>query len=296
MEPRAGLWQDAPMAPVEIPPPSAPATTPSSDAVLTAARRGDPEALDELLRQYQPRVYRFGMRMCGDEEDAKDVLQETLFAAARSLRDFRGGSSLSTWLYAIARGFCVKKRRRSRFAPQEELPLDERSPALAVADPAPPLDEALASRQIERAVEEAIRGLKPEWREVLLLRDVEGLTAPEVAQVLGLRIEAVKSRLHRARAAVRERLQPLLEAGPAAASPACPDIAVRLSQYLEGEIGREECAVMEAHVDSCPRCRRACDALRQALGVCRALPAPEVPAEVQAAVRSGIRRLVAQGS
>jgi RNA polymerase sigma-70 factor (ECF subfamily) len=69
---------------------------PATDStILDAARRGDPDALDTLLRQYQPRIYRFGMRMCGDEEDAKDVLQETLFAAARSLRGFRGSSSLS---------------------------------------------------------------------------------------------------------------------------------------------------------------------------------------------------------
>jgi RNA polymerase sigma-70 factor (ECF subfamily) len=271
-------------------------TTALDDPILAAALAGDPEALDALLRQYQPRIYRFGMRMCRDEEDAKDVLQDTLFAAARSLRGFRGSSSLSTWLYSIARGFCIKKRRRSKFAPQEEVSLDARSPALAVPDPGPPLDEALASREVEQAVEAAIRALKPEWREVLLLRDVEGLTAPEVAEVLGLRVEAVKSRLHRARAAVREHLQPLLEAGAAPVSPSCPDIAARLSQYMEGEISREACAEMEGHVASCARCRRACDALRQALGVCRALPEPAVPAEVQQAVRSGIRRLLVAAS
>jgi RNA polymerase sigma-70 factor, ECF subfamily len=268
-------------------------TAASDDSILAAARAGDPDALDTLLRQYQPRIYRFGLRMCRDEEDAKDVLQETLLAAARSLRGFRGSSSLSTWLYSIARGFCIKQRRRSKFAPREEESLDERSPALAVPDPGRPLDEALASREIERAVEAAIRALKPAYREVLLLRDVEELTAPEVAEILGLRIEAVKSRLHRARAEVRGYLQPLLETGAPPPSAQCPDITSRLSRYLEGEISREACADLEAHVSTCPRCRRACDALRQALGVCRALPEPRVPADVQQAVRSGIRRLVA---
>lgn len=266
----------------------------ADDPILSAARAGDPDALDALLRRYQPSVYRFGLRMCRDEEDAKDVLQETLFAAARSLHGFRGSSSLSTWLYSIARGFCIKKRRRSKFAPSEEVPLDGGSPALAVPDPGPPLDEALASREIERAVEAAIRSLKPEWREVLLLRDVEGLTAQEVAEVLGLRVEAVKSRLHRARAEVRETLQPLLEKAAPAPSPACPDIATHLSRYLEGEISREACADLEAHVSACPRCRGACDALRQVLGVCRALPEPVVPAEVQRQVRAGIRRILTE--
>ena len=265
----------------------------ADDSMLNAARAGDPDALDALLRRYQPSIYRFGLRMCRDEEDAKDVLQETLFAAARALHGFRGSSSLSTWLYSIARGFCIKKRRRSRFAPKEEVSLDGGSPALAVPDPRPPLDEALASQEVERAVEAAIRSLKPEWREVLLLRDVEGLTAQEVAEVLGLRVEAVKSRLHRARAAVREALQPLLEKTAPAPSPACPDIATHLSRYLEGEISREACADLEAHVSACPRCRGACDALRQVLGVCQALPEPAVPAEVQKQVRAGIRRILA---
>lgn len=263
------------------------------DPVLAAARAGDDAALDALLRQYQPRIYRFGLRMCRDEEDAKDVLQDTLFAAARSLHGFRGASSLSTWLYAIARGFCIKKRRRSKLAPQEEVSLSAGSPAFAVPDPGRSADETLASREVEQAIEQAIRALRPAYREVLLLRDVEGLTAPETAEVLGLRIEAVKSRLHRARAAVRQHLQPLLEGGPAAPNPGCPDVISRLSRYLDGEISRESCADMESHVESCPRCRRACDALRQVLGVCRALPEPEVPAEVQKAVRSGIRRLLA---
>lgn len=268
-------------------------STAAADPVLNAARAGDPDALDELLRRYQPSVYRFGLRMCRDEEDAKDVLQETLFAAARALRDFRGASSISTWLYSIARGFCIKKRRRSKFAPEEEVPLDEAAPALEVPDPGPPLDEALASRQIERAVEAAIRSLKPEWREVLLLRDVEGLTAQEVAEVLHLRVEAVKSRLHRARAAVRTALKPLLEETAPPPSPGCPDIADQFSRYLEGEISREACAGLEAHVASCPRCRGACETLRQVLGVCRSLPEPQVPTEVQDSVRSGIRRILA---
>ncbi|HSK78728.1 MAG TPA: sigma-70 family RNA polymerase sigma factor [Thermoanaerobaculia bacterium] len=263
----------------------------SDDPILAAARAGDPEALDALLRQYQPRIYRFGLQMCRDEEDAKDVLQETLFAAARSLRGFQGLSSLSTWLYSIARGFCVKKRRRSKFAPEEEVSLDPGS--LAVPDPGPPVDETLAHREVERAVEAAIRALRPAYREVLLLRDVEGLTAPEVAEVLGLRVEAVKSRLHRARAEVRGHLRPLLEKGLPAPSPECPEVGVQMSRYLEGEISREACAELEAHVSSCPRCRGACDALQKTLGVCRTLPEPAVPGEVQEAVRSGIRRLLA---
>src|SRR5512132_2045311 len=99
---------------------------PSDAALLDRARAGDRDALDTLLDRHQRRVYRFGLKMCRDPEDAKDVLQETLLAVARGVKDFRGASSVSTWLYTIARSFCIKKRRRSKFAPSEEASLDAR--------------------------------------------------------------------------------------------------------------------------------------------------------------------------
>ena len=146
--------------------------------------------------------------MCRDREDARDVSQETLFAAARTLPAFRGESSLSTWLYAIARSFCIKARRRSLFAP-EIVSLESAVPAArAAADGAPGPDRALAEREGRAALAGAIAALSPEYREVLLLRDVEGLPAAAVAEATGLSVAAVKSRLHRARAAVKDRLTP----------------------------------------------------------------------------------------
>src|SRR6187397_2698189 len=107
---------------------------------------GDRQALEALLERHQAQVYRFGMKMCRDPEDAKDVLQETLLAMARSVRDFRGASSLSTWLYTIARRFCIKKRRRGELAPEEEGSRAESAAveATGLADPAEGPDEALA--------------------------------------------------------------------------------------------------------------------------------------------------------
>src|SRR5512138_1773902 len=96
----------------------------SDEQLLDAARAGDSHALETLLERHQAEVYRFGMKMCRDPEDAKDILQDTLLAMARGVRDFRGASSLSTWLYTIARSFCLKKRRRSKFAPEEERSLE----------------------------------------------------------------------------------------------------------------------------------------------------------------------------
>src|SRR5512133_1474792 len=120
----------------------------SDQTLLAAAQAGDPKALEEIIQRHQRTVYRFGLRMCRDPEDAKDVLQETLLAVARTVRDFRGASSVSTWLYTIA--------------PVEEASLDSRSSgaeARQVADPGRPPDESLAGRQVEAALEQAIRAL-----------------------------------------------------------------------------------------------------------------------------------------
>ena len=275
----------------------------NDEGLLEAARAGDRAALDQLLARHQRRVYRFGLKMCRDPEDAKDVLQDTLLAVARGVKDFRGASSVSTWLYTIARSFCIKKRRRPKFAPAEEASLEGDSAAEVreIADTARAPDESLAGRQIEAALERAIGDLDPMYREVLVLRDVEGLTAPEVAEVLGLTVEAVKSRLHRARVAVREAVGPLLGVPePSAPAPAagaglamaCPDIVALFSRHLEGEISADVCADMERHLQGCRHCRSRCDSLQRTLAMCRRAPLPEVPEPVQVSVKQALRRFL----
>jgi RNA polymerase sigma-70 factor, ECF subfamily len=266
--------------------------------LLERARSGQQDALEQLLERHQSQVYRFGMKMCRDTEDAKDVLQDTLLSVARNVRDFRGGSSISTWLYAIARSFCVKKRRQRKFAPKEAAS-SLVGEAEQVADPSSMADEALASKQVEQALEEAIASLEPMYREVLLLRDVEGLTAPEVARVTGASVQAVKSRLHRARLAVRAQIAPLLgiPTDLPAAPGTCPDVLALFSSHLEGQVSAEVCAEMERHIEGCPRCKGACDSLKRTLSLCHsAAPTAPIPAAVQASVKVAVRNFLAGGA
>jgi len=268
-----------------------------ADALVRAAQGGDEKALDALLQRYQPQIFRFSMKMCRDPEDAREVLQETLFAAARTVHGFRGASALSTWLYTIARSFCIKKRRRNAFAPEVVSLESEASAALEPRDRGRDPERTLADQEMGAALDAAIAALEPEYREVLLLRDVEGLSAVEVAEVLALSVGAVKSRLHRARISVRERLAPLLAPLPARPSPGagpCPDVAELLSRHLEGDIGRDACAEMERHVATCPACHAACESLRQTLRLCGSTPAPEVPEALQQSIRRGIRDVLAE--
>jgi len=274
------------------------AGSPTDDELVAAARQGDTAALETLLVRYQPHLYRFGLRICGNVDDAGDVAQESLISMARSVRDFRGDSSVSSWLYTIARRFCIKKRRRSKFAPPREESLDAPATDVAqhLADPGPNPEQTATNRELATALTRAIDGLEPSQREVVVLRDVEGLSAPEVAKILEMSVEAVKSRLHRARVTIREQLAPTL--GRPAIVPArgalCPDVLTLFSRHLEGDIDPSVCAIMEAHLAQCHHCREACESLKRTLAICRQLPTPDVPTSLAASVKAAIHAFLEQ--
>jgi RNA polymerase sigma-70 factor (ECF subfamily) len=174
-------------------------------------RRGDPGAFSALVDEYGGRLYSFATRMCRSHEDAKDILQETLLAAARSVAGFRGEGKLSTWLFRIAANACRKMHRRGKFEPYHHLSLDEFLPSggeavasLSSEDETP--ETALSRTDLREALEDGIARLPRPYRAVLILRDLEGLSTQETAEALGLTPVAVKVRLHRARLFLRRRL------------------------------------------------------------------------------------------
>ena len=134
-----------------------------------------------------------------------------------------------------------------------------------------------------------IESLDPDSREVLVLRDIEGLTAPEVAEIAETSVDAVKSRLHRARASVRELLDARLGAEQLRHRPDCPDVLTAFSKKLEGDLAPTLCADLERHVDACAACRGACESLKRALATCAHLPARPVPEDVKQSVRKAVR-------
>jgi RNA polymerase sigma-70 factor (ECF subfamily) len=183
----------------------------SGDALLDAARAGDSHALAEWLRREQTLLGEFAQRLCRDDEVAKDVVQESMFAAARSVADFRSDGVPRQWLYTIVRSFCSKRHRLRRSEPRRLLSLDAIDDA-ELRDVAPTPAEIAESHELTLSISAALGSLEPIHREVLLLRDFRGLPCAEVAEILGITELATKSRLHRARVALRdllaERLQP----------------------------------------------------------------------------------------
>ena len=267
--------------------PATPGTVPD-DELLARVRGGDSGALERLLERYQGPLLRFSMRMCRNTADAEDVLQESLLAAARGLPEFRGDSSLSSWLYSIARSFCIKQRRGLAAKARRSATVGD-DEARVLPDEHDVPEQSVANHELSTAFDTALRELPEDYREVLLLRDVEGLTAPEVAESLSLNVPQVKSRLHRARVALRAQLTPLLaELQNPVPNPGCPEIVETFSQFLEGEISPDLCERMQAHVESCEHCRGTCDSLKRTLAMCHAVPAPVVPKGIQDAVRAAI--------
>jgi len=197
---------------------------PTAEDELALARglmTGRPEAFDRFVSVFRPRIFHYTLMMCGQREDAEEVVQDTLFKVFENLGQLREPERLRAWVFRIAKNACLMKRRKSVFAPDEELSIDDFMPAaggdgqprkLEIADWSRlPEDEAMRV-ELRRIIDSAIQRLPPIYRAVILLRDVEELTTEEAAEVLDVTQEVVKTRLHRARLAVREQLDQHLKA------------------------------------------------------------------------------------
>lgn len=170
------------------------------------------KAFDTLYRDHVDLVYRFAHRLCGEPEAAKDLVQETFLNAYRGFEKFRGDAQVSTWLYTIASRACLRMRRRRKGVPERELSLEEFIPTsegefrLQIPIDGLSPEDALQNKQLRDALNMAINQLPKKYKMVLVLRDMEGLSAKEVGTIMGLNERAVKSRLHRARLFVRRQL------------------------------------------------------------------------------------------
>jgi len=173
------------------------------------AQAGDNRAFDELVRRYRDKVYRLSYKILRHEEDAAEALQDAFLSAYRGLPRFKAESSFSTWLYRIATNASLmkyRKRREGHVSLEQSQSGEDGAEPLQVPDwSTQPLQELLDSETRE-VMEEGIQRLPEELRTVFVLRDIQELSNAEVAEILGLTVAAVKSRLHRARIALRNRL------------------------------------------------------------------------------------------
>lgn len=182
--------------------------------LLERIRRDDPGAFESFVDRWGGKIYAFGLRMCGEREDAKDILQDTLIQAYRSLKSLEHPEAMRAWLYRVAANACLMKRRKGKFEPERELSLEDLAPRgddgplpVEIPDPSEPVDVGIEREELRAKVRAAIGDLPTDYRIVLLMRDIEGMSTQETAEALGIHESAVKMRLHRARLAVRKILE-----------------------------------------------------------------------------------------
>lgn len=168
-------------------------------------RYGDPAAFEEIYGRFNEMVYNLALRLAGDAQDAADLTQEIFLRVYRHLGQFRGGSSLKTWIYRVALNHCRSRLGRRRFG---FLPLPPRVEESIEDRRRGPEERALAE-DAGRRLQAALRRMKPVFREAVVLRDLEDLSYTEIAAVLGVRVGTVRSRIARG----REQLRELLEEG-----------------------------------------------------------------------------------
>jgi len=171
--------------------------------LVDRARHGDRDAFEKLVRLHAAGLHAVVSRLCATAEEAEEVTQETFLRAWRGIARFQGDCQMFTWLYRI--GVNEASRRGARRGAQQTSSLDEH-PEQAPADWRPTPDLRVEQKDLRAALEEAVRGLHPDYRAPLILRDIEGLSTADAARILELGEGAFKSRLHRARLTVREAL------------------------------------------------------------------------------------------
>ena len=183
---------------------------------------GEANAFDRFVAHFRAKIFHYSWLMCGQREDAEDVAQDTLLKVFESFDQLRDPERVRPWVFRIARNACLMKRRKSVFAPSHELSLDDFMPAidhrdgpakLQIADWSGLPDRQILQSEIKHVLDQAISGLPENYKSVLVMRDVEELSTLETAQVLDLTEDVVKTRLHRARLAVRQKMDEYLRTG-----------------------------------------------------------------------------------
>jgi len=175
--------------------------------LVELAKSGDRQALAQLVKNNEQTVYNFSYKICRDRDKAEHIMQETFFSMIKSLHQFDGNSKISTWLYRIVSNHCLMLARKDKSRTFVSIDNDdELYEDKYTADWSNIPNQDIENTELKKILDNAIDKLSPEYRIVFLLRDVEGLSTEETAELTELSVPAVKSRLHRARAFLRKEL------------------------------------------------------------------------------------------
>ncbi len=183
--------------------------------LVTSLKQGESSAFEEILKRYEAKVYNLVRGLTRNDSDAQDALQEAFLSVFKKIGSFKQESSLSTWIYRIAVNAALMTIRKRRHREERSISLDVYMPRFAenghrvveLPDWNPRADDLLLNKELAQHLRESIQALDPAYRAVFVLRDQEGMSNEEVAAILKIGVPAVKSRLHRARLFLRERIK-----------------------------------------------------------------------------------------
>ncbi len=265
---------------------------PEIEQVVQLIQRKDPKSLEEALELLQKTVFSFSMKVCGQQQDAEDTMQEVLLKSVPNLPKFDSPKALMVWLYKVAKNRCLMSRRKSKFAPKEALSLEELMPdrqelQKLSSTPESTPEASLLRRESAKRLRDAVQKLPPDYRLILVLHDMEELSDSDVAEITGLRPGTIRVRLHRARLFVRKELaklehlrirretpQPSRQA-ELSAQPRqrrCKEMFAELSDYLDDELDDSLCEELEKHMDGCEPCKAFLSSLENSIQQCRTAP------------------------
>ena len=173
--------------------------------LIARLQKRDEAAFEELIRQYEKKVYTLCFRMCGNSEDAEEAAQDAFLALWRGIDRFRQESSLSTWIYRLATNACIDTLRR-RKKQSGSVSLDDEELFVDAVDTSPQPQETVEHRETQKLLQEGLSALPEEYRKVLILREIEGLSYTEIAESASIELGTVKSRISRGRSLLRNFL------------------------------------------------------------------------------------------
>ena len=182
--------------------------TVTDEELVTRSRGGDVDSFNQLILRWERPIYALAYRVIGREEDARDVAQETFLRAFRALPGFKGQAKFSSWLYRIALNLCRDWIRKQRRAPVVQMP-EGVDPAefAAETEPAESIEDLVARRELSEIVEEAMKILPEEQRTAIILKEYHGLTFQEIADLQGVPLSTVKTRLYQGLSVLRRHLE-----------------------------------------------------------------------------------------
>jgi RNA polymerase sigma-70 factor, ECF subfamily len=289
---------------------------PEIEQVVQLIQRKDSKSLEEALALLQSTVFSFSMKVCGQRQDAEDTMQEVLLKSVPNLPKFDNPKALLVWLYKVAKNRCLMSRRKSKFAPKEDLSLEELMPdrrelqKLSGSPDGTP-ETFLLRRENAKLLREAVQRLPAEYRLILVLHDMEELSDGDVAEITGLRLGTIRVRLHRARLFVRKELakqdqhrmrrkmaEPFGEV-QLSAQPRqrhCEEMFAELSNYLDDKLDDSLCEELEKHMDGCEPCKAFLSSLEKSIQQCRMAPNespdPRVAARLRRELMAEYKRLM----